>query len=156
MINFQSLPILLLDWFFRDPRRVSFPSFPQRGAERTGVVHVVVVQVNWGLLLLLLLLLMVMMMMMMIIIIKASGLMPPSGATSVTSKCRWTRHLFDPNLIPPKIWHRFDPNLYLHQDYHGDHQDTQLSSWSSRGNWHFDQKFANYFQAGFGQEPCRL
>jgi len=46
----------------KDPRRVSFPSFPQRGAERTGVVHVVVVQ--------------------------ASGLMPPSGATSVTSKCR--------------------------------------------------------------------
>ena len=122
MINFQSLPILLLDWFFRDPRRVSFPSFPQRGAERTGVVHVVVVQVNWGLLLLL----MVVMMMMMIIIIKASGLMPPSGATSVTSKCRWTRHLFDPNLIPPKIWHRFDPNLYLHQDYHGDHQDPTI------------------------------
>jgi len=46
----------------KDPRRVSFPAFPQKGAERTGVVHVVVVQAN--------------------------GLMPPSGATSVTSKCR--------------------------------------------------------------------
>jgi len=46
----------------KDPRKISFPPVTRRGAERTGVVHVVVVQ--------------------------ASGLIPPSGATTVTSKCR--------------------------------------------------------------------